>query len=120
MSGFNRLALINAHWHREMAKVLGCKERVAAVKWILDMIVKYGVRFLMGDFNMSAFQIVHDLRACGIEAHVVSQHVELNERCDAYLHDSCAIVAIGGLKYSLKPSTLSSHCCMAAQSARTH
>jgi len=115
MAGMNELALINAHWHRAMAKVLGSADRNAAIKWIRDMIEKYKVRFVMGDFNMSAFQIVYDLRACGIEATVISQHTELNEKCDGYVHDSCAIIAIGGCMYPPKPSTLESHCCMAAQ-----
>ena len=115
MSGFLDLAIINAHWHREMAKNFGCRDRNAAIRWILKMIEKYGVRFLMGDFNMSAYQILYDLRACGIEAHVVARHVELNEACDKYVHDSCVIVAIGGCMYAPKPCTLDSHCCMAAQ-----
>ena len=98
-----------------MAKVLGNQQRKAAIAWMVARIVKYNVRFVLGDFNMSAFQLLDDLRACGIECLVVSQHVELDWQCENYLYDSCVIVAIGGRRYFPKPNTLSSHCLMAAQ-----
>ena len=94
LSGFRTLSLINAHWHYLMAKVLNGKMRKSAVAWMVERIKKYKVRFVVGDFNMSAFQLLDDLRACGIECLVVSQHLELDWTCGDYLYDSCVIVIL--------------------------
>ena len=90
-------------------------EREEAIVWIHVKVRIYNVRFLLGDLNMSASQICHDLRACGIEAVEIARHVELNEACNEFVHDSCAIIAVGGTTYDPKVNTIEAHCLMAAQ-----
>ena len=118
LSGFWELSLVNAHWHRDMAKKLDPDRRGLrhqAVDWLVARIRLYKVRFVLGDFNMSAYQICNDLRACGIEATLVAYHCELDKTCTSFLFDSCVIVAIGGLRFDPKVNTIAARCLTAAQ-----
>ena len=114
-AGFWQIAVCNAHWHHKMAKVREGRDRAAAREWLVDKIRQYEIRFLLADLNMSAYVMVDDLRACGIECNLMASHCELAPSCDHLLFDSCVIIAIGGPRYELKPNTFESHMKMAAQ-----
>ena len=79
------------------------------------MVKKHNLRFVMGDLNMSAYQLCHDLRARGIECNLLCWHCEMNSDATDVVFDSCVIIAIGGPKYDLKPNTTGTHILMGAQ-----
>ena len=117
LSGHKEIHVVNCHWHNSMAKVQFGVMRVRATKWLVDMIKKYKVRFVMGDLNMSAYDVCTLLRDNGIECNLVAWHCELDKDTDynTFLYDSCVIVAIGGMRYPPKLCTTMVHCLTAAQ-----
>ena len=114
-AGFRLIAVCNMHWHHKMAKVREGVDRTAARNWLVEKIRRYEIRFLLADLNMSAYVLVDELRACGIECNLMASHCELAASCDHLLFDSAVIIAIGGPRYELKPNTIESHIKMAAQ-----
>jgi hypothetical protein len=137
LGGFDRLPLVNCHLHSTVAhKVKGVK-RLSFVKALIADVLKYKVRFVVGDFNMSAYQLIEDFALAGLEAQLLAYHCEVNYKdsmhkgflavgedeadqiayCNAALlfddaklkFDSCVILCIGGIKYPPKTNLASAH-----------
>ena len=123
MMGERTWAFINAHWGNEMAKKK-THTRLALADMV-ELICKYNVRFVVGDFNMYAYTLPSALFDAGVESHLLAVHAEskLGDRAPGGLiptarelyFDSCVIVAIGGLKYNPKVNLLITHEIMGAQ-----
>ena len=73
LGGFTEFGLVNGHWHRDMAaNRSGWKDaRKAAVDDLAKVIEDENVRFVVGDFNMSAYELKNDLFKKGIEGELL-------------------------------------------------
>ena len=59
--------------------------------WLANHLNHYAVHVLIGDFNMSLFKVVPELRSRGIEANLVSWFPWRSEETDTAMADSCGI-----------------------------
>jgi hypothetical protein len=55
------------HVHNHLANNKWPQRLEAFWPWLIANLVKYDVTVLMGDFNMSLFQVIPQLRSCGVE-----------------------------------------------------
>ena len=96
--GGDELVLMNVHVHRMTAKKeISEGSRAFKALWddLVRYIVCYGVRVLAGDFNMSLMQVLPELRARGLQAHLAAWYPWKHQHEDLVRIDSSAIILIG-------------------------
>ena len=59
--------------------------------WLADQIKQHGVQVLMGDFNMSLFKVVPELRSRGVPAAVAAWYPWRTKDTQQPMADSCGI-----------------------------
>jgi hypothetical protein len=146
LGGFDRLPLVNCHLHSTVAHKVGGVKRLSFVKALIADVLKYKIRFVMGDLNMSAYQLIEDFALAGLEAQLLAYHCEVNYNdsmhqghrasgddeaaqlayCNAALlqgdaklkFDSCVILCVGGVVYPPKTNLASAHILSGAMQPR--
>ena len=98
MCGFTTVTICNAHLHNMTAKRAQGLKDAHKKFWprLADYIVLYEVRFLAGDFNMSAFIVIPKLRELGLDINVIAWFPFFSTAKQEVHLDSCALFAIGG------------------------
>ena len=81
------------HLHFQVAnKNPGFRRKKNLWPWLADMIKQYGVHVLMGDFNMSLFKVVPELRSRGVPAAVAAWYPwRTKGNTPQTMADSCGI-----------------------------
>jgi len=62
--------------------------------WLADELKQHQVHVLMGDFNMSLFRVVPELRSRGVEAKLVSWFPWRSQETNEIMVDSCGIFVL--------------------------
>ena len=127
MAGFNDLAVVNFHLHRDVAAAPHGPYARQFVRALVDSIRASGARILGGDANKAVFVISDMLAAQGIEAFLVAQHAEIDPLqplrtlsdqtvAESVRFDSCGIWIIGP-RFVCKPLTWDTRVVLAAMHA---
>ena len=86
-----RVAVCHLH-HKPGNKNRGfCRKHDAFWKYLADKCRRYGVHVLIGDFNMSLFKVVPELRSRGVHAQLCSWFPWMSEEDHFLMSDSCGI-----------------------------
>ena len=89
----NEVRVAVCHLHHMTGKKRAGFRRMhdAFWKYLADKCRRYGVHVLMGDFNMSLFKVVPELRSRGIHAQLCSWFPWVSEDDHSLMSDSCGI-----------------------------
>ncbi|MCP4243266.1 MAG: hypothetical protein GY772_22140, partial [bacterium] len=87
------------HFHHLTAK----RERFAAAHlafWdtLVDLCVRYGVRYIGGDFNMALYRVTGEARRRGLDVSLAASYAWRVTASDDVRYDSCGIFVVGPIR----------------------
>ena len=89
-----RVAVCHLHFLVANYKKGFKKQHVDFWPWLADELKQHQVHVLMGDFNMSLFRVVPELRSRGVDAKLVSWFPWRSQETDDTMVDSCGIFVL--------------------------
>ena len=89
----NEVRVLVVHLHRHVAnhKAGFRNQQVKFWPYLKGLIFKYNFQILMGDFNMSLWKVVPELRSCGVEISLVAWYPWKSNEGGTPMSDSCGI-----------------------------
>ncbi|MCP4241607.1 MAG: hypothetical protein GY772_13685, partial [bacterium] len=91
--------ILCAHFHHLTAK----RERFAAARihfWdtLVDLCVRYGVRYIGGDFNMALYRVTGEARRRGLHVSLAASYAWRVTASDDVRYDSCGLFVVGPIR----------------------